>query len=123
MINSKVARAILQKLGYRVDSVQNGIEALRALEKIEYDLILMDVQMPEMDGFQATKKIRDRERDRQEESRGSKGIPIIAMTAHAMDGDRERCLAAGMDDYVSKPINRLDLENTLEKWLAKDDSG
>ena len=98
--NQQVALRILEKLGFRADAVANGQEAIRALENAPYDLVFMDVQMPVMDGFEATRLIRS----------GTTGcpkprIPIIAMTAHAMKGDRERCLEAGMDDYVSKPIS------------------
>jgi PAS domain S-box-containing protein len=100
VINQKVAQTMLQKMGYRVDIVANGTEAIKALEMLPYDLVFMDVQMPEMDGFEATRCIRDsRSAVRNHE------IPIIAMTAHVMKGDRERCLKAGMNDYISKPIS------------------
>jgi CheY-like chemotaxis protein len=113
VVNQKVALRILEKLGYRADAVANGQEAVTALEKIPYDLVLMDVQMPEMDGFEATGVIRDpTSRVRNHD------IPVIAMTAHAMKGDREKCLEAGMDDYVSKPVTALALNKTLEKHLA-----
>jgi CheY-like chemotaxis protein len=112
VVNQKVAVRILEKLGYRADAVANGHEALAALEKIRYDLVLMDVQMPEMNGFEATRIIRDP---------GSRvprhDIPIVAMTAHALKGDRERCLEAGMDDYVSKPVTALGLGEILERHL------
>ena len=93
--NQQVALGILKKLGLRADAVADGAEAIRALETIPYDLVLMDVQMPEMDGLEATRRIRD-----PESAVRNHDIPIIAMTAHAMQGDRERCLEAGMDDYV-----------------------
>jgi PAS domain S-box-containing protein len=113
VVNQKVALRILEKLGYRADAVANGQEAVTALEKIPYDLVLMDVQMPEMDGFEATGMIRDpASRVRNHD------IPVVAMTAHAMKGDREKCLEAGMDDYVSKPVTALALNKTLEKHLA-----
>jgi two-component system sensor histidine kinase/response regulator len=88
----------------------NGVEALKALEQRDFDAVLMDVQMPEMGGFEATAKIRERERP------GGARIPIIAMTAHAMAGDRERCLEAGMDDYISKPIRAGALIELIEKY-------
>jgi two-component system, sensor histidine kinase and response regulator len=98
LVNQKLASALLTREGHQVTMATNGREAIEAWEKGTFDLILMDVQMPEIDGLEAVRRIRDRER-----STGSH-IPIIAMTAHAMTGDRERCLAAGMDEYVSKPI-------------------
>ena len=113
IINQKVALRHLEKIGYRADAVANGKEVLSALEGIPYDLILMDVQMPEMDGFEATAAIRRKER----ETGGH--IPIIAMTAHAMKGDRERCLEAGMDDYVSKPIQPQSLIEVIGRWIDK----
>lgn len=99
IVNRKVAYFMLEKKGHEVTAVENGQEALKALENSLFDLILMDVQMPVMDGFEATEAIRKRE------ARTGGHIPIIAMTAHAMKGDRERCLDAGMDDYTSKPLN------------------
>jgi signal transduction histidine kinase/DNA-binding response OmpR family regulator/HPt (histidine-containing phosphotransfer) domain-containing protein len=113
MINQKVALNILDKLGYRADAVANGKEAVKALEMIAYDLVLMDVQMPEMDGFEATAEIRN-----QQSRVCNHDIPIIAMTAHAMKGDRERCLEAGMDDYTSKPIEPKQLVEKIEKWAG-----
>ena len=97
--NQQVALGILKKLGLRADAVANGAEAVKALETIPYDLVLMDVQMPEMDGLEATQHIRD-----PQSAVRNHQIPIIAMTAHAMQGDRERCLEAGMNDYVTKPV-------------------
>jgi CheY-like chemotaxis protein/HPt (histidine-containing phosphotransfer) domain-containing protein len=109
--NQKVALKILEKAGYRAEAVSNGKEVLTALEKNPYDLILMDVQMPEMDGFETTAAIRHKEKE--------KGgyLPIVAMTAHAMKGDRERCLEAGMDDYLSKPIQPKELMEVIERQL------
>jgi PAS domain S-box-containing protein len=112
-INQQVALRILAKLGYRADTVANGVEVLAALEKANYDLILMDCQMPEMDGYTATKEIRKIEAVEQKIH-----VPIIAMTAHALKGDREKCLAIGMDDYISKPIDIKILTETLEKYLS-----
>ncbi len=111
-INQKVALKMLSKLGYRADRVSNGLEVLEALRQIPYDVILMDCQMPEMDGYEATRLIRARE---QEENRPP--IHIIAMTAHAMQGDREQCLAAGMNDYLSKPVRPAALQQALERIL------
>ena len=113
--NQQVAIGILKKLGIKTsDAVANGAEALKALEIIPYDLVLMDVQMPEMDGLEATRKIRNPESAVKNHS-----VPIIAMTAHAMQGDRELCLEAGMDDYVTKPVSPQTLTAVLEKWLLK----
>ncbi len=112
IINQQVALGILKKLGSRADVVANGREAIKALEKIPYDIVLMDVQMPEMDGLQATRIIRDP---------GSHvinhNVPIVAMTAHAMMGDKKMCLDAGMNDYIPKPVNPARLKNALKKWL------
>ena len=114
IINQKVALGCLERIGYRADAVANGKEVLSALEGISYDLIFMDVQMPEMDGFEATAAIRRKER------RTGGYTPIIAMTAHAMKGDRERCLEAGMDDYVPKPIQPQTLIEVLRRWVDKE---
>jgi signal transduction histidine kinase/ActR/RegA family two-component response regulator len=110
-INQQVACGWIRKLGYRADVAANGFEALEALERIPYAAILMDCQMPEMDGFEATAAIRRREgMDRR--------TPVIAMTANAMQGDRERCLDAGMDDYIPKPVRLEDLDAALRRWLG-----
>jgi signal transduction histidine kinase/DNA-binding response OmpR family regulator/HPt (histidine-containing phosphotransfer) domain-containing protein len=111
--NQEVALAILGKLGWPVDVANNGREALQALETVPYDLALMDVQMPEMDGLEATRRIRD-----PHSTVLNPKIPIIAMTAHAMAGDPEKCHAAGMNDYLSKPIDPQLLAEALDKWLA-----
>jgi two-component system sensor histidine kinase/response regulator len=108
-MNQKFAVTLLKKAGYSVDAVGNGRMAIEALKRTAYDLVLMDVQMPEMNGFEATQIIRKREGE-------GKHTPIIAITAHAMKGDRERCLQAGMDDYVSKPIEPQELFDTIERW-------
>ena len=96
-------------------AVANGAEAIRALETIPYDLVLMDVQMPEMDGLEATRRIRN-----PRSNVLNRHVPIIAMTAHAMQGDRERCLEAGMDDYISKPVNPQMLVSVLKKMLPEE---
>jgi len=113
--NQQVTLGILKKMGLRADAVANGAEALKALEALPYDLVLMDIQMPEMDGIEATHRIRD-----PQSAVPNHAIPIIAMTAHAMQGDRERCLAAGMNDYVAKPVSPQALAEALEKWLPRE---
>ena len=112
--NQQVALGILKKMGLRADAVANGLEAVKAIEALPYDLVLMDVQMPEMDGFKATRRIRN-----SKSTIPNRQIPIIAMTAHAMQGDREKCLEAGMNDYVTKPIDPQVLAKALDKWLPK----
>ncbi len=111
IVNQKVAQRMLADLGCRVDVAANGREALEMIEVAQYDLVLMDVQMPEMDGLEATIELRLREG-------GPKVLPVVAMTAHAMPADRERCLAAGMNAYVSKPISRRDLVRVLRRFTA-----
>ncbi|MFQ5354690.1 MAG: response regulator, partial [Thermodesulfobacteriota bacterium] len=112
VVNRKVALKILEKLGYRCEAVVNGLDALKELESKPYDLVLMDCQMPVMDGYEATRSIRAPE---------SKvlchDIPIIAMTANALKGDREKCIKAGMDDYISKPVGPGALADMIEKYL------
>ena len=110
-VNREVAEATLKRLGHRVETASNGQEVLAALDRDCFDLVLMDLQMPEMDGFEAAALIR-----RKEQGTGCH-MPIIALTAHALEGDRERCLAAGMDDYLAKPLRRRDLTRALERWL------
>ena len=110
-INQKVAERMLTKAGYIVDVANNGVEVLRALKHNgKYDLVLMDIQMPEMDGFETTTAIRADKR--------WEGIPVVAMTAHALKGDEERCLSAGMDDYLAKPIEPEKLFSTIERWTG-----
>ncbi len=111
--NQKVAQAYLQSSGHRVDIVNDGVEAIEAYAQNPYDIILMDVQMPNIDGYEATKVIRQREAKLTTATR----IPIVAMTAHAMQGDREKCLAAGMDDYVTKPLRKSELLQLVQKWI------
>jgi FOG: CheY-like receiver len=112
-VNQKVAQAMLRKMGLRADVVANGQEAVNALQIIPYDLVLMDCQMPEMDGFEATRCIRN----------GASGvinpsIPIIAMTASTMQGDRDKCIQAGMNDFIAKPVQKEELAEMLARWLA-----
>ena len=107
--NQKVACLILGKLSCRADVAGDGQEALEMLESLSYDLILMDCQMPRVDGYQATAAIRAREGD-------DAHVPVVAMTAHAMAGDRERCIEAGMDDYISKPVNQDKLRQIVARW-------
>jgi len=111
--SQKVAMRIIEKLGFRVDAVANGEEAIKALETAPYDLVFMDVQMPKMDGFAATREIRNPKSKIQ-----NRNIPIIAMTAHAIKGDRERCLEAGMNDYVSKPVQPRQLIEAIERQIS-----
>lgn len=115
-INQQVALRILAKLGYHADIAANGLETLEIVKKSKYDLILMDCQMPEMDGYTTTEEIRKLEKEK-----NLTPTPIIAMTAHALKGDREKCLSVGMNDYISKPIDIKILTELLEKWLANED--
>lgn len=108
--NRKLATLLLQKAGYRVETAENGCEALERYERA--DLILMDCQMPEMDGFEAAAKIREKEKIT------GRHVPILAMTANALDGDREKCLRAGMDDYLSKPIQPKKLQYKLKEYIS-----
>lgn len=114
-INGFVATSMLERLGHRVDTAGNGLEALAALNNIPYALVLMDCQMPEMDGFEATKRIRAGEA-----GPAHRSTPIIALTARAMQGDRDKCLKAGMDDYLSKPIDIATLSAAIARWLPQE---
>jgi signal transduction histidine kinase/DNA-binding response OmpR family regulator len=112
VVNQKVAVRMLQRLGFLPEVVSHGLDAVRAARETDYDAILMDCQMPEMDGYQATAEIR--------RSRGAgRWIPIIALTANAMEGDREKCLEAGMDDYLAKPFSLKALGDVLDRWASK----
>jgi two-component system sensor histidine kinase/response regulator len=115
-VNQLVIQGMLDKRGYACDIVANGREALAQLERGVHAAVLMDVQMPEIDGFEATARIRERET-------GADHLPIIALTASAMEGDRERCLQAGMDDYISKPLRPDQLDAVLERWLGHTGAG
>ncbi|MBW1891968.1 MAG: response regulator, partial [Deltaproteobacteria bacterium] len=113
LFNQKFIRRLLDRWGHKATIVENGREACSAVSESHFDIVLMDVQMPEMDGFEATEKIREMENETQTH------VPIIAMTAHAMKGDRERCIEAGMDDYVPKPISSETLLNTINALVAQ----
>lgn len=118
-VNQFVARSVLKKFGVEVDLVKNGREAVDAVSKSSYDMVFMDVQMPEMDGLEATQKIREIENDRPHELPSSKvPIPIVAMTAHAMSSHREKCYDSGMNDFVTKPIDLKAVEQVIARWLA-----
>jgi CheY-like chemotaxis protein len=114
-INQKVIERMVQKLGYPVDLVATGSEAIDALSRRSYGLVFMDCQMPEVDGFEACREIRKRQLT-------GPRVPIVAITANAMKGDRERCLAAGMDDYVSKPFKQDDLRTMIDRWISPEPS-
>ncbi len=113
-VNQKVAEKMLEKFGYYSDIAKNGLEAIKALSNKAYDLVFMDVVMPEMDGYDATVQIRN-----PLSSVINHKVPVIAMTAHAMKGDREKCLEKGMDDYISKPVNPQELLKAIEKWVPR----
>jgi signal transduction histidine kinase/CheY-like chemotaxis protein/HPt (histidine-containing phosphotransfer) domain-containing protein len=112
-VNQQVAHRLLERLGLKVETAGHGAEALEKIKQRHYDLVLMDCQMPVLDGYSATRRLREREQ-RETIPR----LPVIAMTAHAMAGDRERCLEAGMDDYLTKPLDRVLLAETLARWLG-----
>ncbi|MCC6575281.1 MAG: PAS domain S-box protein [Planctomycetes bacterium] len=110
-VNQKLAIRILERLGCHIDVAGNGVEAVQMFSRLPYDLVFMDCQMPEMDGYEATRRIRVAQD-------GARRIPIVAMTANAMQGDREKCLDSGMDDYISKPMKIEDVRNAVSKWVA-----
>jgi len=112
-INQMVAEKMLESIGLKSVLAANGREALDMLEMVEVDAVLMDCQMPEMDGFEATRILRQREH-----KKGKRGIPVIAMTANVMEGDRERCIEAGMDDYIGKPVKKEELRSIMRHWLT-----
>jgi len=115
-VNQRVALTMLKKLGFKADLAPGGHEAVAAIASKAYDLVFMDCQMPGMDGFEATRRIREGQMD-------SRRVPILAMTANAMQGDRERCIEAGMDDYIAKPVSLDDLRNALRRWLPGTPAG
>ncbi|HEY1108017.1 MAG TPA: response regulator, partial [Opitutaceae bacterium] len=117
-VNQKVAIALLKKLGCSASAVGNGIEAVEALQRIPYDLVFMDCQMPEMDGYEAARLIRKREADASQTCPWPAPLHIIALTASAMQGDREKCLAVGMNDYITKPVRLGELQAALERWQS-----
>jgi two-component system, sensor histidine kinase len=111
-LNQLVAEKFLQWMGFEVEIAGNGVEAIEAMKKKRYDAVLMDLQMPEMDGYETTRFIREKMKGR------NRIIPILAMTAHAIRGEEEKCINAGMNDYISKPLNRNVLMDKLERLLA-----
>jgi len=113
VINQKVAQLLLNNLGYKADMVANGLEAVRALEVIPYDLVFLDCLMPEMDGFEATATIRDKRSNVLNHA-----VPIIAITANTTAKDREECIEAGMDDYLAKPVKKPELAAIIGKWVS-----
>src|SRR2546427_7219325 len=117
MVNQRLALKQLKKLGYNADAVADGAEVLKALKQIRYDIIIMDCQMPEMDGYEVTRHIREKEKDPIEPL--SFSPYIVALTANVLQGDRERCLAAGMNDYLTKPLHLSDLDSVLQRALLK----
>jgi CheY-like chemotaxis protein len=113
-VNAKITTIQLQKLGYDIDSAGTGKGTIEKVRSKRYALILVDVQMPDKDGFEATREIRDFEKNT------GYRVPIVAMAAHAMQGDRKRCLNAGMDDYMTKPVSLESLRDITERWIIED---
>lgn len=114
IINQNIVKSILDRLGYRLDTVSNGRDALKALEQESYDLVIMDCQMPEMDGYETAQEIRNPDSKVLDHK-----VPVVAFTGHTMDDDKERCINAGMDDFLTKPVKPLDLSVMVEKWILK----
>jgi CheY-like chemotaxis protein/HPt (histidine-containing phosphotransfer) domain-containing protein len=118
-INQKVATRLLQQFGFKADIANNGLAAIGALERQPYDIIFMDVQMPELDGLETTRRIRQRQQDPSAVAHFHRPIMIVAMTANAMHGDREKCVAAGMDDYIPKPVRPEAIQELIERAGSK----
>jgi CheY-like chemotaxis protein len=118
VVNQKVAARLLNQMGYRADVAANGLQALETMERKPYDFVFMDVQMPEMGGLEATREIRQRQQLKLDFPNYKSSIVIVAMTASAMIGDREKCLQAGMDDYIAKPVRLEDIRTLIERWGA-----
>jgi CheY-like chemotaxis protein len=116
-VNQKVAKSLLVRMGCGVDTASNGIEAIATLQQKAFDVVFMDCQMPLMDGLDATRRIRAGQAGER-----SQGVWILAMTAHAMPGDRERCIEAGMNDYLTKPVRMSDLQQALQRLLTRQES-
>jgi two-component system sensor histidine kinase/response regulator len=112
-LNQIVAAGTLQKLGYDVDIVDGGVDAVEACRRTRFDAVLMDVMMPDMDGYQATAEIRSNESDR-----GAAHVPVIGLSARAMEGDREIALANGFNDYLTKPLREDELKDALDRWIG-----
>ncbi|MCH7866069.1 MAG: response regulator [Myxococcales bacterium] len=119
-VNAEVTTAMLEAIGCEVQTAENGQLAIERLETESFDLVLMDCQMPIVDGFEATRRIRELEASAQAAGQEVKRLPIVALTAHAMQGDREKCLAAGMDEYLTKPFTRSEMSRILKQWLRED---
>lgn len=116
-VNQKVAANMLEKLGYRINVAASGRETVESMARVPYALVCMDCQMPEMDGFAATRIVREQEQKRRRVDASQPHVPIIAMTADALQEDRDHCLASGMDDFLSKPVSQKALERVLTRWF------
>jgi CheY-like chemotaxis protein/HPt (histidine-containing phosphotransfer) domain-containing protein len=115
LISRRLIKILIDKIGYNIKTVENGQQVIEEMKNNDYDLILMDIQMPVLDGLEATKKIRD-----MESSEKLRRVPVIAVTAHAMVGDREKCLNSGMDDYMTKPIEEVELIKKIKQYTKKE---